>query len=220
MMADYSQRTTTRSTKIFLGISRMLFKCKAILLEVMHIRPLSHVSLDLTTTPQHSTNCTSWRSDVPSSWLWRHTVHPCLPRQRDRGWLNRSPHDDTEESARHTHDPQHGSGATYDHDPLVTRWATTQEPIRKVHDSYHKTQVLLHPGSSGPTGGEGVQSSLDTWDISRSKGRWREVSAEMDAVGTAVKESQVHGTKAAKKVRRKLFKMLRSRTKKQEERER
>ena len=40
----------------------------------------------------------------------------------------------------------------------------------------------------------------DAWDISRPKGKWREISAE--AVGTAVKESQIRGTKAAEKVRR------------------
>ena len=28
----------------------------------------------------------------------------------------------------------------------------------------------------------------DTWDISQPHGKWREISAEMDAVGTTVKE--------------------------------
>ena len=39
-----------------------------------------------------------------------------------------------------------------------------------------------------PTGCDGGQSSTDTWDISQTKGKWREISAEMDAVVTTVKE--------------------------------
>ena len=39
-----------------------------------------------------------------------------------------------------------------------------------------------------PAGGEGGQSLHDAWDIAKQWGRRREISAEMDAVGTAVKE--------------------------------
>ena len=36
--------------------------------------------------------------------------------------------------------------------------------------------------------GEVGKSSRDTWDISRPEDKWREISTEIDAVGTAVKE--------------------------------
>ena len=69
-----------------------------------------------------------------------------------------------------------------------------------------------------PAGCKGGQSSHDTWDVSWPRGKWREISAEMDAVGTAVKEESNTWTKAAKQARRQKpncskWSKLRSRTK-------
>ena len=62
-----------------------------------------------------------------------------------------------------------------------------------------------------PAGCEGGQSSHDTWGISRSKGKWTEISAEMDAVGTAVKQKSNAWSKSCKessKRKAELFKMV------------
>ena len=71
---------------------------------------------------------------------------------------------------------------------------------------------------------EGGQSSHDTWDISRPKGKWREISAEMDEVGSAVKEKSNTWKKCKEKAKREaeLFKMVEVGVtdEKQEERER
>ena len=75
-------------------------------------------------------------------------------------------------------------------------------------------------------GGEGGQSSHDTWDISRPKGKGREISAEMDAVATAVKEKSTFwnqkSCKESTKREAELFKMVEVAVtdEKQEERER
>ena len=76
-----------------------------------------------------------------------------------------------------------------------------------------------------PAGSEGGQSSHDTWDISRPEGEWREISAEMDAVGTSVKEKSNTWNKGCKentKRETELFKMVEVAVtdEKQEERER
>ena len=49
-----------------------------------------------------------------------------------------------------------------------------------------------------PTRGDGGQSSHDTWDIFQSKGKWTEISAEFDAVGTAVTEKTNMWNKSCK----------------------
>ena len=41
-----------------------------------------------------------------------------------------------------------------------------------------------------PAGSDGGQSSHDTWDTPKPKVKWKEISAEIDAVGTAVKEKK------------------------------
>ena len=53
-----------------------------------------------------------------------------------------------------------------------------------------------------PAGGEGGSISRDAWDTAKLKGKWKEISAEIGAVGITVKKSQTLGTKVAKKVRR------------------
>ena len=49
-----------------------------------------------------------------------------------------------------------------------------------------------------PAGEDGGQSSHDTWNISQPQGNWREISAEMDAVGTTVKEKTNTWNKSCK----------------------
>ena len=45
-----------------------------------------------------------------------------------------------------------------------------------------------NPDGSSQPGDDGGQSSHDTWRNSQPPSRWKEVSAEIDAVGTIVKE--------------------------------
>ena len=70
---------------------------------------------------------------------------------------------------------------------------TTAELIRAMTEKRERWQGnewLGRPKSrwQQPSGSDGGQSSHDTWDISQTKGKWREISTEMDAVGTTVKE--------------------------------
>ena len=61
-------------------------------------------------------------------------------------------------------------------------------------DWYGRTKSRLQQ----PTGSDGGQSFHDTWDISQSNGKWREISAEMDEVGTTAKEKTNTWNKSCK----------------------
>ena len=76
-----------------------------------------------------------------------------------------------------------------------------------------------------PAGGDGGQSSHDTWDTAKPKGKWRENSAEIDAVGIGVKEKKntLHTSGKESRMREtELFTMVdvAATDEKQEERER
>ena len=81
------------------------------------------------------------------------------------------------------------------------------------------------PDGSNPLEGDGGQSSHDTWDHAKPKGKWKEFSAELDAVGTTVKEKKNTWHKSGKessKSEAELFTMVESAAtdEKQEERDR
>ena len=76
-----------------------------------------------------------------------------------------------------------------------------------------------------PARGDGGQSSHDTWDTAKPKGKWREISAEIDAVGTSVEEKKNTWHKSGKESTKReteLFTMVEvaATDEKQEERER
>ena len=113
---------------------------------------ISHVSLGLTTTPQHNGASTARVGALtlhhPGCGVTR--VGPV--RWRACALLNRNT-GTTQKSLQDPHDSQRGCGASNDHDPLATPRATTQEPIRRFHDPYHEHpccyvqdhQVLISP---------------------------------------------------------------------------
>ena len=67
---------------------------------------------------------------------------------------------------------------------VLTRAMTEKRERWQGKEWYGKAK----PRWQQPAREDGGQSPHDTRGISQSKGKWREISAEMDAVGTAVKE--------------------------------
>ena len=67
----------------------------------------------------------------------------------------------------------------------VLKRAMTEKRERwQGKECYGRTKPRLQQS----VGSDGGQSSHDAWDISQPQGKWREISAKMDAVGIAVKE--------------------------------
>ena len=81
----------------------------------------------------------------------------------------------------------------------VLKRATTEKSEKwKSRDWYGTTKTRWQQ----PARSSGGHSSHDAWDHAKPKGKWKEVSAEFDAVGAVVKERKTLGTRVARRARR------------------
>ena len=84
---------------------------------------------------------------------------------------------------------------------------TEKREIWQNEEWYGKTKSRWQQ----PAGEEGEQSSHDRWKSTKPQGKWKEISAEIDAVGTTVEERTNAWNKSCKEsVKREseLYKMV------------